>query len=83
MFKDFINWIQYKIYLNARPKYPKFKEGEIWWCSIGVNIGSETVSFALISQLKTVDSKRSQDRIGKISDTELNQIRKKVINFLQ
>jgi mRNA interferase MazF len=128
-FKDFINWIQYKIYLNAKPKYPKFKEGEIWWCSVGVNIGSETdgkndkfnrpvlvikkfnsnqfwaipltskikeenqfyskiqigekVSFAMLSQLKTVDSKRLQDRITKISETELKQIRRKVINLLQ
>jgi mRNA interferase MazF len=127
-FKDFINWIQYKIYLNARSKYPKFKEGEVWWCSVGINIGSETdgkndkfnrpvlilkkfnfnqfwaipltskikeenqfyskivikakISYAQISQLKTSDAKRLQDKIGKISDNELKQIRKKIINLL-
>jgi ABC-type oligopeptide transport system substrate-binding subunit len=42
MLKDFINWIQYKIYLNTRKKFPKFKEGEIWWCSFGINVGIET-----------------------------------------
>lgn len=42
MFKDFINWIQYKIYLNTKQKAPKFKEGEIWWASLGVNVGIET-----------------------------------------
>jgi len=42
MFKDFINWIQYKVFLNAKSSSPKFKEGEIWWVSFGVNIGSET-----------------------------------------
>lgn len=41
MFKDFINWIQYKIYLNTKQKFPKFKEGEVWWASVGVNVGVE------------------------------------------
>ncbi len=40
--KDFVNWIQYKIFLNTKQKYPKFKEGEIWWTSFGVNVGIET-----------------------------------------
>ncbi len=42
MVKDFVNWIQYKIYLNTKQKFAKFKEGEVWWCSFGVNVGIET-----------------------------------------
>ena len=42
MFKDFINWIQYKILLQNSPKNIVFQERQIWWCSIGVNVGVET-----------------------------------------
>lgn len=42
MFKDFINWIQYKILLQNSPKNTVFQERQIWWCSIGVNVGVET-----------------------------------------
>ncbi len=41
MLKDFINWIQYKIFLHEKGSLPPFKEREIWWCSIGVNVGTE------------------------------------------
>lgn len=41
MLKDFINWIQYKIYLDKKQKFPKFREGEVWWCSFGTNVGVE------------------------------------------
>jgi mRNA interferase MazF len=41
MLKDFINWIQYKIYLDKKQKFPKFREGDIWWCSFGTNVGVE------------------------------------------
>lgn len=40
-FKDFINWIQYKIILNSHTQLISFKEREIWWRSLGVNVGSE------------------------------------------
>ena len=42
MLKDFIHWIQYKILLQDSPKNIVFKEKQIWWCSLGVNIGVET-----------------------------------------
>jgi mRNA-degrading endonuclease toxin of MazEF toxin-antitoxin module len=129
MIKDFINWIQCKIHLDSKIKYPKFKEGQIWRCSVGINIGSETdgknikfnrpvliiikfnsnqfwvvlltskiksenefyykielgekTSFAMLSQFKTLDSKRLQDKIGKISEIELKVVRKKIIRLLQ
>lgn len=40
--KRFVDWIKLKEklhYILAKP--PHFKEGEIWWCNIGENIGSE------------------------------------------
>lgn len=42
MFKDFSNWIKLKEKLHkSTHQSPYFKEREIWWCSIGENIGNE------------------------------------------
>ncbi len=40
--KNFSGWISIKekLHLSAH-KPPYFKEREIWWCSIGENVGSE------------------------------------------
>ena len=126
--KDFVNWIQYKIFVDTKQKYPKFKEGEIWWVSFGVNVGVETdgknekfnrpiliikkfngkqfwvvpitskfkeesifyyklslknkESFALLSQLRTLDSKRLQDRITSVSESELKKIKDQIKKLL-
>ena len=40
--KRFLEWIQLKEKLHENThKPPLFKEGEIWWCSFGENIGIE------------------------------------------
>ena len=41
MQKDFINWHEFKEKLHKRNKKIFFKEREIWWCSLGINIGYE------------------------------------------
>jgi mRNA interferase MazF len=41
MLKDFINWIQYKILLQDNKQAKVFKEREVWWCCLGVNVGRE------------------------------------------
>jgi mRNA-degrading endonuclease toxin of MazEF toxin-antitoxin module len=42
MFKRFLDWIILKEKLHSHTyKPPLFKEGEIWWCSFGENIGNE------------------------------------------
>lgn len=42
MFKRFIEWIGLKEKLhNNNPKPPLVKERDLWWISIGENIGSE------------------------------------------
>jgi len=43
MIKKFSEWIKVKEKLHniEENKVPFFKEGEIWWCGIGDNIGSE------------------------------------------
>ena len=41
MSKDFEGWGKLKTSLHARENIPTFQQREIWWCSIGVNIGHE------------------------------------------
>ena len=39
--KDFDGWHPLKKQIQADEKVPTIKQREIWWCSIGVNIGVE------------------------------------------
>ncbi len=41
MIHDLDVWNSLKKKLNLRQKTPSFKEREIWWCSIGLNVGDE------------------------------------------
>lgn len=41
MEKNFDEWSIFKKDLNNTHKTPTFTQREIWWCSIGVNIGHE------------------------------------------
>lgn len=42
MEKDFDAWNEYKKELEIKNQTILYKEGEIWWTSIGVNIGNES-----------------------------------------
>lgn len=41
MEKDYTDWHYFKTLLNNQDRTPTFQEREIWWCSIGLNIGHE------------------------------------------
>lgn len=41
MEKDFIEWHTLKEWLNDHHNAPVFQQREIWWCSLGVNVGHE------------------------------------------
>jgi mRNA interferase MazF len=36
-----MDWWRASVALRNKKSKPMFKEGEIWWCSIGMNIGAE------------------------------------------
>ncbi|MBI5229979.1 MAG: type II toxin-antitoxin system PemK/MazF family toxin [Candidatus Magasanikbacteria bacterium] len=41
MIKKFIAWTRLKIKINVTERVFYFREGEIWWASLGANIGHE------------------------------------------
>ena len=41
MKKDFDNWNIIKKKTHDKQSLPLFSEREVWWCALGVNIGSE------------------------------------------
>src|SRR5436190_23684298 len=41
MEKDFDSWNEQKKEANGRTESPRFHEREVWWCKLGVNVGSE------------------------------------------
>ena len=41
MDKDFNKWNELKVRLDQKEKVPTFKQREIWWSHIGINIGDE------------------------------------------
>lgn len=36
-----LEWCKVAIFLRGKERRVLFKEGEIWWCSIGMNVGNE------------------------------------------
>lgn len=41
MRKEFDDWNTVKKVVDAKSRAPYYHEREIWWCTLGVNIGSE------------------------------------------
>lgn len=39
--KNYDQWNNLKKQLEERKEMPSFHEGDVWWCSLGVNIGQE------------------------------------------
>ena len=38
---DFDAWNEEKKAIHAAARAPIFREGQVWWCRLGVNVGSE------------------------------------------
>jgi mRNA interferase MazF len=126
-FKDFEKWHKLEIELEEiRKNFPLFSEGDIWWTSVGVNLGTEicgkgrnftrpvlilkkfnrdsflgvpltslqnieysikvrinnNYSFAKVSQIKTYSAKRLQDKMSKLSISEMKIFIDMVIKIL-
>ncbi len=127
MKKDFQKWHNRKKFLHEEKERPFFREGEVWFCAFGVNVGFEQdgrgssflrpviilkkfnneifwglpltknkkknkyyfsfklnnkVSTAILSQIRLIDGKRLHYKIGVLSDTDFNEIKKCLVQFL-
>ena len=127
MDKDFDKWNEKKKAIDKNEESYLFKEGDIWWVSVGINVGSEScgkgetyrrpvmiykklsshmcivlpmttkektgtwfvdVSFqsekvwVLLYQIKTMDTKRFQRRIGVIDDNDFAKVKEKLALLL-
>lgn len=125
-----ISWttIKYRLVILEEKHIPYFHEKEIWWCSIGSNIGFEQEgknenferpvliikkfnrhmmwvlpltskikttpyhfpisykdrqSTVILSQLRTISSKRLLRKIGKISNEDFQKVRERVIALIK
>ena len=38
---DLLDWCKVKIFLARKPIKSSFRDGEIWWCHVGMNVGME------------------------------------------
>ena len=129
MQKDFQNWHTLKGTLHESATRPFYNEREVWWCSLGANVGFEqdgkgkdfsrpiliikgfskevficvplttqskkgkfyhTVSLpdgrlrnAILSQLRLIDTKRLQEKIGVVDEIQFGEIKKAVIRLLE
>lgn len=46
MLKNFDKWNEYKKAIDKNGRLVNFHEREVWWCSVGINIGSEQDSYS-------------------------------------
>ena len=129
MLKDFKNWHNKKEQIHSKKERPFFHEREVWFCTLGVNVGFEQdgrgenflrpalvikkfnnavfwvlpltktlkkgkyyydfiikerdeSSIVILSQLRLVDAKRLQYKIGNIKEEDFLEIKKRLIKFL-
>lgn len=120
MLQIFLDWINLKDKIHNNPKSPLYSERDIYWCSIGQNIGDEELGkgvlfsrpvlvlkkynknlffgiplttkvkeniyytqfvfkeeliCAILSQARTLDSKRMGAKMGTVSKADYNKIK--------
>lgn len=127
MKKDFQKWHKKKEFLHEEKIRPFFDVGEVWFCSLGANVGyeqdgagrdflrpvviikkfnqeifwglpltkkpkkgkyyfsfkiKETTSVVILSQVRLIDGKRLQYKIGEITERDLLEMRKRLTQLL-
>lgn len=66
MEKDFNTWNRKKIKIDSNTGYKNPKEKEIWWCRVGLNIGTEVYGKGddFIRPVLVINAEGSQSFIG-------------------
>src|SRR4030095_356373 len=88
MQKDFPGWHRQKEQLHAQHQTPTFQEREIWWCSVGVNIGHEMDGknrepCVMLSQLRLWDGKRLTHKMGQLPDDQFAAVKQALRRLLK
>ena len=59
-------------------RLPAIKEGEIWWCAMGENIGVEINGkneIAVLAQVRVFSVSRLYSKMGRVDETDLARIK--------
>lgn len=125
--ETFKEWLYYKFKISNLERKYVIKQGEVYWCSLGVNVGDEqngkglyfrrpvlifkkfnnniflgiplstknkdnkyyiTVTIkditqsVMISQLRVIDTKRLDEKIGYISKKDFDSVQKEVVSMI-
>jgi mRNA interferase MazF len=128
MIRDYLKWHELKSKIEFKQNSPLFREREVWWCSLGSNLGVETdgkndlferpilvlkkfnremliglpmtskkkegkyyfpfflhgkESSVILSQVRSLSSKRLIRRLGKISNKHFSDLEQAFTNVLQ
>ena len=124
--KEIKRWLDLKIKLWTNDKGVVFRQGEIWWCSLGLNLGEEIFGkgkkftrpvlvfkkltsnsfmglpltthgrkgswyveletggvkrWALLNQARILDKRRLTNKIGRVSNSNFQRVKKRFIEF--
>ncbi len=125
--ENFKEWLFYKFKINNLTRKHIIKQGEVYWCSLGVNVGDEQngkglhfrrpvlvfkkfnnniflgiplstkskdnkyyititikdiVQSAIISQIRIIDTKRLDEKIGYISKKDFEKVQSEFISMI-
>jgi mRNA interferase MazF len=128
MSKDHWSWFEKKVSVDNRVVRVFFHERDVWFCHLGINVGSEQdgkgkkvlrpivvmkkfnngifwgipttkrrrtgkyyfafayrntmSSTAILSQIRLLDSKRLENRIGRMGRTDFSEMKKRLVSIL-
>jgi mRNA-degrading endonuclease toxin of MazEF toxin-antitoxin module len=85
MEKDFWKWHSLKSEIEKQIPSPLFYEREIWWCSVGANVGAEEDGesmTALLSQLRVLSAKRLRRRMSRITEEKCAAIAQALVYLI-
>ena len=78
----FLEWIGLKHKLHHGTQSPPLvSRGDIWWASIGENVGSEINGksrlflIASLHQARAIDHRRLSTKLGQLDDTDFERVR--------
>ena len=77
MKKDFDDWNKNKKVINDDNENKLYHTRELWWCSLGLNVGSEQDGTG-----KDIDTKRFINKVGVLDLEAFKKITKAVKEFL-